>query len=158
MSGAEAQRFRNENVKLNGPCLTSLLIPRNSFPVCGTFPLHPAYVPHSLLCSNSSVFPDSSRWPAVSQACSCHSNQSSGCLVYTSSHNAPGSRTYQLQMRPGPSTHSSLEWAYFHRVPLPMGRLKQCLHGLNVLIKMRMGEWVSSYVQQTLGVLKVQTK
>lgn len=83
-------RFRNENVKLNGPCLTSLLIPRNSFPVCGTFPLHPAYVPHSLLCSNSSVFPDSSRWSAVSQACSCHSNRSSGCLVYTSSQQRSG--------------------------------------------------------------------
>lgn len=158
MSEAEAQRFRNENVKLNGPCLMSLLIPRNSFPVCGTFPLHPAYVPHSLLCSNSSVFPDSSRWPAVSQACSCHSNQSSGCLVYTSLQQRSGLSHKPAPDEASPSTHSFLEWAYSHRVPLPMGHLKQCLHGLNVLIKMRMGEWVSSYMQHTLGVLKVQTK
>lgn len=43
----------------------------------------------SLLCSNSSLCFDSSRWRAASEAFICHSNQSSGCLVYTSSEQRP---------------------------------------------------------------------
>jgi hypothetical protein len=109
MNREEVQRFRNENVKLNGPCLTSLLIPRNSFPACGTFPLHPAYVPtvfSALIHPCFPTAPDGLLSPRLAAAA-----PTSLQVVWSTParNNAPGSPRYQLQMRPGPSTHGRLE-------------------------------------------------
>lgn len=109
MKNEEVQQFRNENVKLNGPCLTLLLILRNSFssiwsisipssicsPVCSAL-IHPCV----------STAPDGVLPPRLSSA-----TPTSLQVVWSTParNNAPGSPRYQLQMRPGHSTHEFLE-------------------------------------------------
>lgn len=97
MNNRDLQRLRDEDLKLNGPWLTRLWIPSHSFSRMRGISVHPAYVRRGFLCSNSSMCLHSSRWRAASQACGRRSDQSSGCLVYTSSEQRP-----RLSLLPAP--------------------------------------------------------
>lgn len=89
-SHKEEPHIRNGNVKCDGLCGTLLWIMRSKWCRLWSISIPSSICCCSFLCSNSSVFVDSSRWHAASQAFIFHADQSSGCLVRTSSQQCFG--------------------------------------------------------------------